>query len=1131
MLSEPAQPPVRKRLLPRLGAALLALQSGLVLFLLLYSLLRLPGYFAYAAQLRSAAIASQLANRVQPALLSDLRSEELLAEFTLLESVNSEARAFLLDAEGAVLLTPRPQQLARMRVTLTAAAPLLRAEVPRDTVYGDDPESLGEALISIAPVRLPSGPGYIYLTIRPFFLSYLHSADGVRRYLILVFPLVIVATLLSWWMLKLYAAYLLRQFAGLVDTARALGQGDRERRVPLVSSDEIGQLAAAFNATADAILLQEEEIARGERSRRFLVAGVLHDLRAPLAAVRGLIEVLGSRPGSLQDRERMLTTVNGCVQRQSRFIESLEQLTQVELAADSFTFGAVDLDQLVSAVIELLSQRAKECGVELQYTPCSVPPIAGDSFWISRAITNVVVNAIHYTPPRGRVSVELSESSGSIRCAVRDSGVGIPEEEIERIFEHFYRATPVVAEGKEGSGLGLAVVKKVVERHHGSVTVESELGKGTTFQLSLPCQPQIEPVAAMKPSDGTATQSSRPTAEAYSVALAKPECFLSLLALGNWLTAQLLSHTTWPGMLALAQLALLWLPIAFPQRKRLSAWLLPVQAAMMGAMFLALDPEILNAGRALLANNVMLGAILVIGFAPVSTRIKWGYALATLAIFIAAGSWFQRFELIAAGMASGATLGLLLIIAFRSRSGQEFRIRFGLSVATVMTFSMLTVGYETFTGMMLLSEIAAHAELTHELPAVQRLLTSALHSATPENSFLSEHLRLTQYNPAIAGLITSAAYAPKGVFGEQGRDVKHSQPPAVDVAALCATSMPVGLRLAIGSPLSLCADFSGVYLGEVATFIVSRASGRSDAIERKQLEIAVAEMLIYASLFIALGVRTLGFSLYRSFTAPLAGVLQSVTRARTERLAPHATSGMTAELLEVQSSFFEMVEKLRTKQEIVAEADRRLRELVGALLHAVEPFNQRIQLLLPECTSALRRNLNVPPALSEELLRTIDREIEVVDRLFLLTKLELAEVSFEQGLVTLEELLWGIGDGQFTGSDGTLRTLRLESSGANQYFTIDTRYTLKLLQLCVEEIHELLPPERGLVLAAHHGANRFTVELRPDPHEPDLALQHDYRSIRFALIKKLTEALQGSVELSCGSIRLWIPTDSSGSLR
>ena len=931
-------------------------------------------------------------------------------------------------------------------------------------------------------------------------------------------------------MMKQYAKYLLRQFNGLADAARELSRGNYQHRAPVISADEIGHIAASFNATADAILAQEAAVARAERSRRFLAAGVLHDLRAPLGAMRGFLELLRRSDGaSKAESERFLGTVGSCVLRQRRFLESLQELSEVDVAEDKFNYEHVDLAEVIRGIVELLHPRAIEKEITLSCATAEIPPVYVDVFWLTRAITNVVVNAINYTPRGGEVQVSLRKHNGKIEVVVKDNGIGIAPTEVDRIFEHFFRASSGVASAEEGSGLGLSVVKKVLERHRGAVSVQSVLGGGTTFTLSLPLaetmERELSADATRTTHDAEAVSKralellERPK-DMHSLMLSKPEFFLTVLSASNLLTAQLLSSSWWPSLVAAVQLLLLRLSSGGRILQRYFAALLPLHAILMGVMFLFLHRGIPTAGRSLVSNSVMLGTVLVLGFAPVSWRIKACYALLSIGWYVIADLWFKRFELVAVGIVTGALLGAMLLIAFKSKLGRDFRIRFTYSFAALMSFFVVCIGYEAIVGISFLSDAIGRDELKRELPYLKKLIAEHAHATADRAQFEQQQLRLIQYNPSISGWAVTEAFEPIAPIGDRGIGMRSHTASWINRAAMCATDLPVGLRLTSIVGFSQCEEFSGRFLHSAANFIFLRVSERTDNMQRKQLEVSVAESLTIVFSFLFLGIRGLGMVLHRSVSRPLRSLLEAICLAREARVLTEAQPNVSRELLEVQSAFNDMVEVLWRKQAIVASADKKLKELIAALLRAVSPFNARLSELLSECSNSLRSASGMlPEAAVRELLSIVERETTIVEELFLLTKLDLGELVLDRGLFTVEELFWGVGSAQLALPDGTLRKLNINIDESDEFFHADSRHVLKLLQLCAEEIHQTAPQERELLIHVAYQSPVLSVHLALSEEGAASARSWErleavpLDSIRLPLIVKLAEALGGEVHI------------------
>jgi two-component system phosphate regulon sensor histidine kinase PhoR len=253
-----------------------------------------------------------------------------------------------------------------------------------------------------------------------------------------------------------------------------------ERRTLLLASAALsrGAVVAARDTT---------ELTRVADMRRDFVANVSHELKTPLAAIRGYAETL--RDGALDEpatarrfTERIL---NQC-QRLQALLDDLLTLSRLEGVASSLELEAVDLHALVRRAVELLTDAAREKGVQIEIAESPLPPLLGDAEGMERLVVNLLENAVKYNRPEGKVLLRLARSDGEAVLEVSDTGIGIPPESIPRIFERFYRVDKGRSREEGGTGLGLAIVKHVAQAHRGNVEVESRLGRGSTFRVRLP---------------------------------------------------------------------------------------------------------------------------------------------------------------------------------------------------------------------------------------------------------------------------------------------------------------------------------------------------------------------------------------------------------------------------------------------------------------------------------------------------------------------------------------------------------------------------------------------------------------------------------------------------------------------
>jgi two-component system phosphate regulon sensor histidine kinase PhoR len=216
-------------------------------------------------------------------------------------------------------------------------------------------------------------------------------------------------------------------------------------------------------------------------------------LRTPLASMKSVIETL--RGGAVHNEKaarEFLALADGEVDRLVQMVEELLELSRIESGDVPLTRRPVDLAAALARAVERLRVRAERQGLRLtlQVAP-GLPPITGDAERLERVAVNLIQNALNFTPAGGSINVSACREDGAVTVRVRDTGVGIAPEDLPRIFERFYKADRVrgpkdagLAGG--GTGLGLAIVKHTVEAHGGRVSVESRMGEGATFTVTVP---------------------------------------------------------------------------------------------------------------------------------------------------------------------------------------------------------------------------------------------------------------------------------------------------------------------------------------------------------------------------------------------------------------------------------------------------------------------------------------------------------------------------------------------------------------------------------------------------------------------------------------------------------------------
>ncbi len=275
----------------------------------------------------------------------------------------------------------------------------------------------------------------------------------------------------------------------LSQSARAIAEGDLGQRVAVRSDDEIGQVARSFNRMA-------ESLAEADVQRRNMIADIAHELRTPLTVVQGNLE-------ALMDGVYDLTLENvAAIHKQTvvltRLVADLRDLALAEAGQLRLERKAFSLTDVIAQVSEGLEVQARDREVTLKFeVAAGLPKVQADEQRITQVLFNLMSNALRHTPAGGTITTSAEQREGRVLVSVRDTGTGIPPEDLPHVFERFYRADRSRARSTGGSGLGLTIAKQIVEAHGGQIWAQSWLGAGSTFAFSLPLSgPVSSPVTA-----------------------------------------------------------------------------------------------------------------------------------------------------------------------------------------------------------------------------------------------------------------------------------------------------------------------------------------------------------------------------------------------------------------------------------------------------------------------------------------------------------------------------------------------------------------------------------------------------------------------------------------------------------
>lgn len=261
--------------------------------------------------------------------------------------------------------------------------------------------------------------------------------------------------------------------------AKTIAGGEFKQRVNIKSNDEIGELATSFNQMVIALENLED-------MRRGFIANVTHELRTPMTSIRGFVEGIldGTIPADKQSY--YLNIVKDEASRLSRLISDLLDLSKMEAGEIKLSLRDFDINELIRRCIITLENQITEKNLEIEAEfQKEEIYVNADSDGIERVVINLLHNAIKFTPQGGKITLASYRSRGKVYVSVEDTGVGIDKDEINLIWERFYKSDKSRSKDKTGTGLGLAIIKNIINEHKQTIKVESEVGKGTKFTFTL----------------------------------------------------------------------------------------------------------------------------------------------------------------------------------------------------------------------------------------------------------------------------------------------------------------------------------------------------------------------------------------------------------------------------------------------------------------------------------------------------------------------------------------------------------------------------------------------------------------------------------------------------------------------
>ena len=493
----------------RLVLALLFLLMLAGAFNLYSTLVTTELYLQEVSQNLNRGLASNIAKMMRDQLLNatgDVNEAGVAEILNWMMVVNPSAHFYLLGLDGSILAYDEKTGEIRLeRVDVDPIFEFLRQQqLPSRrsrTLLGDDPREPGlPKIFSAAPISFRgSTRHYLYIVLtgqdgdstttrlRDSYILRLSARNGL---------VYLAVALLAGFLVFGRLAQPLRRLAARMQEFRTQG-ADPGPRTAVSATGEIRLLDKTFEEMSQRIELQMEEIERMARGRRELIANVSHDLRTPIASLRGYLDTLALKDGVLskETRDEYLQIAVRQSERLGRLVDELFELTKLDAHEVEPKFERFKLAELVQDNVQRFQLQAKEKGVQLvaDFDP-DLPPVRADVGLMERALENLIENALHFTADGGAVTVELREAGTRLNVRVIDTGCGIAAEDLPHIFDRYYRSRPGHGPASKGAGLGLAITRRILELHDSELDIESTLHVGTIVSFSLAAEARTQQV-------------------------------------------------------------------------------------------------------------------------------------------------------------------------------------------------------------------------------------------------------------------------------------------------------------------------------------------------------------------------------------------------------------------------------------------------------------------------------------------------------------------------------------------------------------------------------------------------------------------------------------------------------------
>jgi two-component system, OmpR family, sensor kinase len=486
-----------KTLYFKLAAVLVGIFCLIGVLYILLTLYATQMYFQEVNQKLNRTLAQNLA--MEKILIKDGRvNQEALQEiFRMMMVVNPGIEVYLLDPNGSILaFSAPPGKMKRQTVSLSPIKQLLNgtSSLP---IMGDDPRDLThKKIFSVSPISLKgSMQGYVYVILggeKFDTVAQMLQGSYILRLSVWAIAGVLLFALLTALLLFNRMTQRLQSLTATMETFR---QSDFSEPPDLLSQfrtgsrNEIDRLGTIFTHMADRIVHQIKELREADALRRELVANIAHDLRTPLTSLQGYLETLLIKEGGLtpEEHQNYLTIAIKRSEQLGKLVSELFELAKLDSPDVQVSFEPFSLGELIQDVLQKFQLVAEKKKITLHTNAAGSLPLAlADIGLCERVLENLIENAVRYTGEDGSISVSAVPKDERMEVGVSDTGSGIRPEDITQLFDRPSRLKRERSKGSESAGLGLVIVKRILELHGSDIQVNSTVNVGTSFTFTLP---------------------------------------------------------------------------------------------------------------------------------------------------------------------------------------------------------------------------------------------------------------------------------------------------------------------------------------------------------------------------------------------------------------------------------------------------------------------------------------------------------------------------------------------------------------------------------------------------------------------------------------------------------------------